>query len=56
MNRCTRAACRVEIDERHTAYHRDTKAPYCIKCARKINEAAGEKLVPWTLLPKKKPG
>lgn len=53
---CSREACRAFIRYGEVCIHRDTKLPYCIPCARKINTACNdETLVPivkpimWTL-------
>ena len=41
-NKCARAAC----DNLHQSWqHKDTGFMYCTSCARKINDAAGEKIV-----------
>lgn len=47
MPKCARSACAAEAYS--SAIHRDTGARYCIPCARRINEACGEQVVPWTV-------
>lgn len=49
MTTCSRTVCQVEIDETHTAIHKHTKLPYCIRCARMINRSCHEDLVTWVV-------
>lgn len=46
MADCTRTACTNKVGDA-PGVHRDTKALYCIPCARRINEDCGEQLVTW---------
>jgi hypothetical protein len=48
MIQCSRKVCQVELEDiTHTAIHKHTKLPYCIRCARMINRDCGEAVVTW---------
>jgi hypothetical protein len=47
LARCARAACQKFIGQHGGGRHKDTGWRYCWPCARKINEACGQTMIPF---------